>query len=105
MLELGGASGAEHASLLEGAPASIDLIVALGEAMSQAAGGRGVATEALGGASDEACVRGASMVRAGDVVLLKASRSVRLERVASALRDRASAGMEAVHSASRTDDP
>ncbi|MFI4898468.1 MAG: UDP-N-acetylmuramoyl-tripeptide--D-alanyl-D-alanine ligase [Phycisphaerales bacterium JB059] len=104
MLELGGASRAEHAALLEGAPASIDLVVALGEAMSEAAGGR-PRTEALGEASDEACVRGASMVRAGDVVLLKGSRSVRLERVARALRERASGGMEAVHSASRTDDP
>lgn len=103
MLELGGASDAEHAALLEGAPAGIDLIIALGPAMSRAAEpiARGAA---LGEMSDSAARRAAGMVRPGDVVLLKASRSVRLERVRDALLS-ARGDSHAVHSPTRTDAP
>ncbi len=100
MLELGAASDAEHAALIESAPAGIDLIVALGGAMSRAVS-ISPRAEALGEASDEATDHAASRVRPGDVVLLKASRSMRLERVADAIGARS----HAVHSPSRTDGP
>ncbi len=103
MLELGEASDTEHAALIESAPSGIDLILALGAAMTRAVGStpRG---EALGDASDEAAQCAASLVRPGDVVLLKASRSMRLERVREAMLT-LGARSHAVHSPPRTDGP
>ncbi len=107
MLELGAESDAEHAALFEGVCPGIHSFIALGAAMSRGVGSLGRGT-ALGGkegeASDEAIARAASMVRPGDVVLLKGSRAMRLERVASALRSGAGA-KPAVHCVPRTDAP
>ena len=109
MLEIGPDSDIEHQTLLEAAPPSIDLIVALGEAMSDAVNQAldGTAQgEALGEATDEAITRAAALVRPGDVVLLKASRAIRLERMAEVLRRAVGANAE-IHSVPplRTDGP
>jgi len=89
MGELGSAADAEHAALAAevSTMAWIDLRVYFGDAFGRfAASGPG--TEVVGGSDDAAIERIVSMIRAGDCVLLKGSRSMRVERVLSVLQSR-----------------
>ncbi len=99
MLELGPGSDQEHRSLLASVPGSVGLVHAVGAAMNAAAAGgsdariRGAAT-----LDEQATSAILDTLRPGDVVLLKGSRGMRLERLAEALR-----GGAGVHSPSPTD--
>jgi UDP-N-acetylmuramoyl-tripeptide--D-alanyl-D-alanine ligase len=95
MLELGEHSEASHAEIGErlASTEDLDLIVLVGSRMEQAASrlraaasdGRLVRIEEL----DEAhAAEVASMLRPGDLLLLKGSRRMRLERLVGALRTR-----------------
>lgn len=86
MRELGDHSPAEHDAIVRRAVAlGVDRLVVVGDAMTAAARGAGVrATEASPEAAAESVLE---LVEAGDVVLVKASRSLGLERVVRALTD------------------
>jgi len=84
MLELGDTSEAEHRAVGAYAASHSDVVVAVGEAarpIADGAGTRAVTLADHGAAVD--WLRG--NLRAGDVVLVKASRGVHLDRVAAAL--------------------
>jgi UDP-N-acetylmuramoyl-tripeptide--D-alanyl-D-alanine ligase len=86
MMELGDDEMAFHREVGEAArSAGIDLLIAVGErAREYIAGADGLASVHLE-TVEEAVERVPALVEPGDVVLLKASRSVRLERVGAAL--------------------
>ncbi len=89
MMELGPEEARFHREVGEAAAAAgIDLLVAVGERAAQyAAGANGL--EAVHIATvEEAVERVPGLLREGDVVLLKGSRSMRLERVAAAIAQR-----------------
>jgi UDP-N-acetylmuramoyl-tripeptide--D-alanyl-D-alanine ligase len=86
MAELGPHSAAEHQRLGKlVAAAGVEVLVAV-NAPELAEGARAAGTEAVEVTSPEAAVKAlAPQLRAGDAVLVKASRVVGLERVAAAL--------------------
>jgi UDP-N-acetylmuramoyl-tripeptide--D-alanyl-D-alanine ligase len=92
MLELGADSAALHARCGEAAArAGIQLLVTVGgppaRALGEAATAAGVPASAVHhtDGSDEAASLVASLVRPGDLVLVKGSRGIRLEKVVEAL--------------------
>jgi UDP-N-acetylmuramoyl-tripeptide--D-alanyl-D-alanine ligase len=89
MLELGSASARYHREAgIEAALLGFDPLVAVGEEarpLHDGAARQGVQTVWLPGA-EEAARWAASSVRGGDVVLVKGSRGIGLERVVAALR-------------------
>jgi UDP-N-acetylmuramoyl-tripeptide--D-alanyl-D-alanine ligase len=90
MLELGDASRDEHVRVGRHAASVVDALIVVGEGASGIADGAGEAGLAGAAASlvadrDAASALLASALRPGDVVLVKASRSAGLERVAAAL--------------------
>lgn len=89
MGELGASADEEHAALVIELDAmdELDLRVYLGDAFARCAQ-RGDGREVVAGKDDAAIERIVSMIRPGDSVLLKGSRSMRVERVLSALRSR-----------------
>lgn len=100
MFELGSASDDLHRAVVRHAAAGsggLDLLVLLGPRMTAAAGAleesaaRACRVVTIPENGDDACRAAAGHVRAGDVVLLKGSRRMRLERVLESLRAAASA--------------
>lgn len=89
MGELGQAADAEHAALVREVDAieGIDLRVYIGEHFGRCAM-PGPGTEVVVCSDDAAIDRIVSMIGAGDLVLLKGSRSMRVERVLTALQSR-----------------
>ncbi|MBX3405453.1 MAG: UDP-N-acetylmuramoyl-tripeptide--D-alanyl-D-alanine ligase [Phycisphaeraceae bacterium] len=95
MFELGSASDDLHRAVVHHAAAErtgLDVLILLGQRMAAAANvlehsahpsGRVVA---IVGSDDDACRAAAAHIRAGDLVLLKGSRRMRLERVLETLR-------------------
>lgn len=90
MLELGDSSESAHAEVARAIAGSrgIHAAVLVGPAMSAAAGEAGAKATAADLAGEADADRIAAMVEAGDVVLIKASRGGRLERVADAIERR-----------------
>lgn len=88
MMELGPDEARYHREIGEAAAqAGVDLVIAVGErAAHYAAGAAGVETVHIG-TVEEAVEAVPGLVGAGDTVLLKGSRSMRLERVGAALTD------------------
>ena len=90
MLELGDAGPAEHAAAgALAAACGVDLLVAVGPLATEiaaAATAAGLPAVTHVGTSAEAAIVVPPLLRGGDLVLLKASRGVRLERVAEAIR-------------------
>lgn len=86
MMELGPDEARLHREVGQAAAsAGVDLVIAVGErAAAYAEGADGLATVHLA-TVDEAVEAVPGLLRAGDVVLLKGSRSMRLERVGAAL--------------------
>jgi UDP-N-acetylmuramoyl-tripeptide--D-alanyl-D-alanine ligase len=84
MAELGPDAPAYHEQVGRAAAANADVLVAVGE-LSTGYLGAGVAAERHAANVDEAVAAVEALVQPGDVVLVKASRSVGLERVADAL--------------------
>ncbi len=85
MLELGGASDRLHEEVGELAgDCGVDLAILVGPAMARAAAplrARGVPCEVFEESADEAMRAIAGMIREGDLVLIKGSRGMRMERV------------------------
>lgn len=85
MLELGEASDRLHKEIGELAgQCGVDLAILVGPAMAGAAGplrARGVPCEVFEESADEAMRTVAGMIREGDLVLVKGSRGMRMERV------------------------
>lgn len=86
MLELGGAADREHLALLSelSGDSSIDRFVLVGALMERAhvhGGGSSKRFESVGSSGDSALTSVARSIRAGDTVLIKASRGVALERL------------------------
>jgi UDP-N-acetylmuramoyl-tripeptide--D-alanyl-D-alanine ligase len=94
MLELGESSADLHRELgRDAARAGVDAILLVGEHVEAAAAGAregGLAADALVhfATADEAALGAVELVRAGDVVLVKGSRGMALERVVVALKER-----------------
>ncbi|MEN0019244.1 MAG: cyanophycin synthetase, partial [Planctomycetota bacterium] len=89
MCELGGASAALHSEVIEHAQRHADAIVALGPMTAAAAGNsRGKLLLASERVDEAVTLRIASALKPGDVVLVKASRSMALERVVAAIESR-----------------
>lgn len=89
MAELGAMAEAAHGEVGRFAAKAVDALFTVGRHASltaSAARAAGLATTAECGDADAAASALAGYVRPGDAVLVKASRSARLERVASALR-------------------
>jgi UDP-N-acetylmuramoyl-tripeptide--D-alanyl-D-alanine ligase len=84
MAELGPDAAAYHRRVGEVAAENADVLVAVGE-LARNYLGAGAAAERYAATVDEAIAAVDDVVRPGDVVLVKASRSVGLERVAEAL--------------------
>ena len=90
MLELGDAAAAEHDAI--GAMLAqplIDLVVLIGQHMPRAAAalaGTNVDVHTFAEFTDDLPARVAALLRAGDLVLLKASRGLRFERIMEAIR-------------------
>jgi UDP-N-acetylmuramoyl-tripeptide--D-alanyl-D-alanine ligase len=99
MFELGSASDDLHRAVVRRALADrsgLDRLVLLGERMAAAAVALGQSPDptgrvvAIADSGDEACRVAAAHIRAGDLVLLKGSRRMRLERVLELFRAAAS---------------
>jgi UDP-N-acetylmuramoyl-tripeptide--D-alanyl-D-alanine ligase len=87
MLELGAQGAALHREIgTHAGRAGVDLLVTVGPLAAEMAAAFGGESRALKDAAAAAAVV-PEMLRAGDTVLLKASRGVGLERVAAALRE------------------
>jgi UDP-N-acetylmuramoyl-tripeptide--D-alanyl-D-alanine ligase len=84
MAELGPDAAAYHRRVREVAAENADVLVAVGE-LARNYLGAGAAAERHAATVEEAIAAVDEVVRPGDVVLVKASRSVGLERVAEAL--------------------
>lgn len=86
MLELGDQSATEHRSVAQlTEQLDVDRLVVVGEAMAD--GARAADVEAIELTPEEAVARVPGLVEAGDLVLVKASRSVGLDRVVAALTE------------------
>ncbi len=89
MRELGPLAAREHDEVaraaVEAAPAALVAVAGEAKRFAAAAAGAGIPASFFE-SGEEAAPRGLETVRAGDVVLVKASRGVRLETVAAALR-------------------
>lgn len=91
MLELGEQSPALHAEVLERAASStvIDAVIGIGEQMARAAESlRSDRVRVFAPANADAIARAAALIAPGDLVLVKASRGTRLERVVDAIAAR-----------------
>ena len=84
MAELGPDAPAYHAQVGRAAAANADVLVAVGE-LARGYLGAGVREELHAAGAEEAIAALDAVLRPGDVVLVKASRSAGLERVAEAL--------------------
>jgi len=84
MAELGQDAPAYHERVGRAAAANADVLVAVGE-LARGYLGAGVAQERHAATVEDAVTAVDELVRPGDVVLVKASRSAGLERVAEAL--------------------
>lgn len=94
MFELGSASDELHRGVVRRAlmdRAGVDLLILIGQRMAAAAGALGQLADpagrvvAMSGCGDDACRKAALHIRAGDLVLLKGSRRMKLERVLESL--------------------
>lgn len=85
MLELGSATDAEHASLLADLDTGIGRVVLVGSAFAKACG---LHTDVFAGFDDHAMTEIARSIEPGDVVLLKGSRGIGLERLVYILINR-----------------
>ena len=92
MLEMGEGSAAAHGEIarLVRSMRSIHAAVLVGGAMSAAAGGAGPKARAFASSAEGGAI--AELVRPGDVVLIKGSRGVKLERVREAIERRFGGG-------------
>jgi UDP-N-acetylmuramoyl-tripeptide--D-alanyl-D-alanine ligase len=90
MKELGPKAESEHAALADAVvSAGVALLVSCGglaDVLARAVQSRGVEV-VLAGSAEQACRETVERVRPGDIVLVKASRSVGAERVVDALAD------------------
>jgi UDP-N-acetylmuramoyl-tripeptide--D-alanyl-D-alanine ligase len=85
MRELGAAEARAHAEIVTEAVPSCDVLIAVGSAMSRACAEQAVPATVYA-TTDECAAAIRSMVREGDVVLVKASRGMKFEAIVAALR-------------------
>lgn len=85
MRELGAAEARAHAEIVTEAVPSCDVLIAVGGAMKRACAEQAVPATVYS-TTDECAAAIRSMVREGDVVLVKASRGMKFEAIVAALR-------------------
>jgi UDP-N-acetylmuramoyl-tripeptide--D-alanyl-D-alanine ligase len=85
MRELGAAEARAHAEIVTEAVPSCDVLIAVGGAMNRACAEQAVPATVYS-TTDECAAAIRSMVREGDVVLVKASRGMKFEAIVAALR-------------------
>jgi UDP-N-acetylmuramoyl-tripeptide--D-alanyl-D-alanine ligase len=85
MRELGAAEARAHAEIVTEAVPSCDVLIAVGSAMKRACAEQAVPATVYA-TTDECAEAIRSMVREGDVVLVKASRGMKFEAIVAALR-------------------